>query len=213
MTIRTNRLMGKIWGDSPTLVVNFNGTEVFSGPVTGSTEAFRGSVSDWQSFIALCEWSTDSTVTGSIPVSIAVSGGDLLLQTIVMNQIRPSVDISLVQGAPWPGHVPESINQLITEMTTLSESELQSKYGAGGAELDNLTSNSMYVTQTETISIENNFITPFRSTNNNDAKQNVRINGTSKNKNASSFPNAKGIWCWSIKDGETLEFDYQINTN
>ena len=74
MATRTIKLMGKAYSTSGdvSLVINFNGTEVFNGTVTtvASAPPAKG-----EEGVELATWTIDTSVTGSVPLTIAVSGG------------------------------------------------------------------------------------------------------------------------------------------
>lgn len=86
MATRTIQLIGTAYSTSGdvSLVVNFNGTEVFNGTVTttNSEPPAQGSGGS-----ALCTWTVDTDTTGSIPMSIAVSGGTLHFSDLQGNYV------------------------------------------------------------------------------------------------------------------------------
>jgi len=85
MATRTIRVMGKAHsteGDV-SLVVNFNNTQVFNGTVnTVSAELPDSPITD---VVSLAEFTIDTSVTGDIPLTIAVSGGDLHFVNLIGN--------------------------------------------------------------------------------------------------------------------------------
>jgi len=74
MATRTIKLYGKAYSTSGdvSLTVNFNNTSVFSGTVTTINEA---SPTKGQIGSEIASWTVDTSVTGAIPLSIAVSNG------------------------------------------------------------------------------------------------------------------------------------------
>lgn len=84
MATRTIKLMGKAYstdGDV-SIVVNFNNTEVFNGTVT--TVASEAPLKVEES-VELASWTIDTSVTGSIPLSITSSGGTFQFNNLVGN--------------------------------------------------------------------------------------------------------------------------------
>lgn len=84
MATRTIKLMGNAYsteGDV-SLVVNFNNSEVFNGTVTTVASA---PPSKGGNGVELATWTIDTSVTGSVPLTIAVSGGSLLFNNLIGN--------------------------------------------------------------------------------------------------------------------------------
>jgi hypothetical protein len=83
MATRTIKLMGKAYSTSGdvSLVVNFNNTEVFNDTVT----TVNGVYQHHQESVELATWTIDTSVTGDIPLSIAVSGGDFAFNNLLGN--------------------------------------------------------------------------------------------------------------------------------
>jgi hypothetical protein len=75
MATRTIKLMGKAYSTSGdvSVVVNFNSTEVFNGTVTTVNSAYVSG----ETPVELASWTVDTSITGDIPLTIAVSGGSL----------------------------------------------------------------------------------------------------------------------------------------
>ena len=84
MATRTIKLMGKAYSTSGdvSLVVNFNSTEVFNGTVTTvNSETPTKGVNG----VELATWTVDTSVTGSVPLTIAVSGGTCQFNNLTGN--------------------------------------------------------------------------------------------------------------------------------
>lgn len=84
MATRTIKLIGKAYsteGDV-SLVVNFNNIEVFNGTVTtiASQPPLKG-----ESGVELASWTVDTSVTGAVPLTIAVSGGSFQFNNLIGN--------------------------------------------------------------------------------------------------------------------------------
>lgn len=213
MAIRTNRLIGKAWGDTSTpatVTVEFNGVQVFNGTVQESTVSLPRTpdVLNPDSDI-LCTWETDSSVAGeNIPVKITVNGlgngGVLNVNTITMNYIQAGITKALRTEAVWPGYRPASIEEFEQDIGALNDQEFYDKYSAPK---DGLHPDSIKYVNREyviTVPIENNFIPPV-SGQMTDVKRNIKINGT-------VFvpvrePGENGNWPIDIHDGDVLEFD------
>lgn len=84
MATRTIKLIGKAYSTSGdvSLVINFNNTQVFNGTVTTVNEE---SPTIGQTGSELATWTVDTSVTGDIPLSIAVTGGVFHFQTLLGN--------------------------------------------------------------------------------------------------------------------------------
>ena len=94
MATRTIKLIGKAYSTSGdvSLVVNFNNTEVFNGTVStiNSAPPAKGEVG-----LELASWTVDTSVTGSIPLTIAVSGGSFQFNNLIGNYtqwVDPAAD-------------------------------------------------------------------------------------------------------------------------
>lgn len=100
MATRTIKLMGKAYsteGDV-SLVVNFNNSEVYNGTVTTANEAAPTTPTD--NVVELASWTIDTSLTGSIPLSIAVSGGTLHFQDLKGNYTGAILQDSDDDGTP-----------------------------------------------------------------------------------------------------------------
>jgi hypothetical protein len=93
MGTRTVRIIGKAYAESgqANLVASMNGTEVFNGPVTASTEAFE----PWTQPVVtesdvLFEFEVDDTVHDTaLPSVIQITDGSMLLVTYSVNKVNP----------------------------------------------------------------------------------------------------------------------------
>jgi hypothetical protein len=84
MATRTIRFMGKAYSTDGDVsaVVNFNGVEVYSGPVnTVNSEVPEQPTESEQLFT----FTTSTDVTGSIPITVACSGGTLVFNDLIGN--------------------------------------------------------------------------------------------------------------------------------
>ena len=83
MATRTIKLMGKVYSTSGdvSLVVNFYNAEVFSGTVTTVNGEYNASDTP----VELASWTVDTSVTGNVPLRIAVSGGDFAFTNLLGN--------------------------------------------------------------------------------------------------------------------------------
>jgi hypothetical protein len=103
MAQRWQELLGEVVGNpaSPaTLVVNFNGTDVYSGTVP--TVAPYVSEDNIINCVALCSWPTDTDLAGILPVSITATNGDLKLKQITIGSFAPP-------GTPGHGIEPTAV--------------------------------------------------------------------------------------------------------
>lgn len=87
MATRTCKLYGEAYASSGSvsLVVNFNGSEVHNGAVTTTAGTIPDPGTSTFTEGELCSWTIDTNTTGSVSLSIAVSGGDLWFADIIGN--------------------------------------------------------------------------------------------------------------------------------
>ena len=221
MAIRTNRLIGKAWGDSATpatVTVEFNGVQVFNGTVPEQVPVPRTpDILDQDSDI-VCTWETDSSVAGeNIPVKITVNGlgepGVLNVWAITMNHIQAGISKALRAEAVWPGYKPASIEEFEQDILLLDDQQFFDRYSAPK---DGLHPDSIKYVNREyiiTVPIENNFITSVGAnpdgTRMYDAKRNIRINGVERL--IEREQGQEGNLPIDIQDGDVLEFDLFVS--
>jgi hypothetical protein len=202
MATRTNQLMGKVWGDPSnpaTVVVNYNGQEVFNGTVTTSAGSVDPLLPD-EDYEIVCSWTGDSAVNGSIPTSITITNGDVVIKSITMNQCRPVEHAVEKVDAVWPAHRPATFSEAQSDRKHLSAEDFFAKYGA-----DSTIAYTNYDI-TEVTSMADNFMVPTNVAGF-DPKQNVALNGTAWSDNN---PGALGVRSYVIPAGAALTFDYSV---
>lgn len=100
MATRTLKLYGNGYAESGTvsIVVNFNGAEVFNGDV--STTAGEAPTKPTV-FNEICSWTEDTSLSGDIALSIAVTGGAFVFQDILGNYSGYELQspLTIVDGA------------------------------------------------------------------------------------------------------------------
>jgi hypothetical protein len=204
MTTRTNKLLGRIWGDPAnpaTITVNFNGAQVYTGTaptVAGVLESpYLGELD------TLCQWSDDTSVTGLIPVSVSVLNGSLLVSHVAVTHYRGSHSFALNPGAVWPSHVPATAEEVTTDARLLDATAFESKYG--------LTKDQASANYTVTIVTppEEFFTDPNINSLESDGKFNIKIDGVAQIRDTTRFP-IGGEWRWAVGSGSTIEFDFEI---
>ena len=91
MATRTIKFMGKAYSTDGTvsLTVNFNGSQVFSGTVATENSA---TPTKPEETAELFTFETTTDVTGEIPLSVSVSGGDLVFDSLFGNYSGSEVD-------------------------------------------------------------------------------------------------------------------------
>jgi len=209
MATRTNKLYGKVWGDPAnpaTIVVHYNNQQVFSGPVPTVIDDYSDTrIFSWENFDELCSWTTESSVSGTIPVRITINGGGLRLFIIKMNYMYYQTAITLKSDANWVAHVPSTAEELQLDINRLTSQQFLIKYGV------NKTEAMTNVNTTIITPIEDNFVPPF-SCPGHEALTNVRIDSIPKSVDVTQLnpdgPN--GAWHWVINNGSTIEFDYSV---
>lgn len=205
MATRTNRLIGKVWGDPATpgtIVVHYNGAVVFSGTVPTSSGTVNPDLPIDQ-FDILCSWNGDSSVEGTIPVSVSeVQNGVVQLYNIRMNQITEVVALSFKPDVVWPGYVPSSVTEMQNDRANLTDAEFVAKYSAP---------KSFYwdvVESTVTVPIEDNFVDPYGVTTETDGKNNVLLDGVDVSRTVPLT--TTGIWQYTIPTESTLTFNLLV---
>lgn len=96
MATRTIKLMGKAYsteGDV-SLVVNFNSTEVFNGTVSTTNSAAPATPNEAP--VELASWTVDTSLSGAVPLSIAVSGGTFHFTDLIGNYAGPIIEEGVV---------------------------------------------------------------------------------------------------------------------
>ena len=88
MANRTLKMYGKAYGSSVSITVNFNSTQVFSGTVPSVEEEVDSGIA-WADMDELCSFTVSTDISGNIPLTIDVSGGDLVYHTIHSNYSGP----------------------------------------------------------------------------------------------------------------------------
>jgi hypothetical protein len=82
MATRTIKLLGKAYSadDNITLTINFNNTQVFTGNIAtdGATPPVKGETGEEKA-----TWTVDTSLSGSIPLSIDVSGGTFQFNNLI----------------------------------------------------------------------------------------------------------------------------------
>jgi len=88
MATRTFKLWGAAYSDdgNVSITVNFNNSQVFSGTVDTIPGDIPTDVStEFANHSYLCSWTGDTSLTGTVPVTIAVTGGDMIWEDILAN--------------------------------------------------------------------------------------------------------------------------------
>jgi len=165
--VRTARILGKVFGQnnqSASLIVNYNGEQVFSGPVPTS---FTEIDAQAECNEILCTWETSSSASGNFPISIKIVNGALLLQSVVMNYVRHEELAEIKPTAVWPAHVPGTTGEFGLDANRLTNEEFFAKY-----QLDKNARNTHF-NITRLTDMADRFMSPAKG----HGKTNVRING------------------------------------
>jgi len=196
--------MGKVWGDPAnpaTLVVNYNGQEVFNGTVNTVAGEVNSQIDDANMDI-LCSWTGESSVNGTIPTSITVTNGTAVIKTIVMNECRDLNQAVEKPDAVWPSYRPATAYEVHRDRNTLSDADFVAKYGAP--------SSIAYTNYevTDLASKTDHFMTPnpdgFTRLDN---KVDVALNGTPW---PDDSPDLTGLRSYTVDAGNVLTFNYLV---
>lgn len=210
MVSRTFRLLGKIWGDPSnpaSLTVNYDGTQVFSG-ITPTIAGTYTSVWPWEGpWEILGTWNLDVDLntlnsdpmerfTTTIPVTLTVNGGDMLLCNIEMNYVPYVVSYPTTES--WSHDQP--IVTYWTDIADMTDNDFVTKYGVSKLFLETELLKVRYNSGPDTFHVVN-----YR-TKESDGRANVKLNG--QDTMAQRVPGSVGDWQWGIPNGYTLSFDY-----
>jgi hypothetical protein len=94
MANRTIKLKGAAFssdGTDITLTINMNNSQVYSGTVSATAGTYPTAQSDSISIVEVCSWTLSTSVTGAVPVSIAVSGGTFVFEDLIGNYVNGEV--------------------------------------------------------------------------------------------------------------------------
>lgn len=210
MSTRTYQLIGKVYGDSTTAAtvsVKLSGTQEFLGDITPDTVF---TTVDALPSVVICQWQTDGTETGdgstnvTLPVEISITGGDLVFENILANQIHDSGLLSFKSDAAWVSHTPATIDELNLDRKNLSTEGFTAKYGFSPEEIYtrlDMVSNS----DRQTL-----FVDPWSSNYAvSDGRDNVKIDGVPDNSRLESGTTS-GTWKYVVLNGQTLTFDLTL---
>lgn len=199
MTSRRAQLIGYTPGCS--IDLDWNGSRVFSGSISWG--------GDRDNVIALCEWITDVSVIGAVPMQIRCHSGSMAFVNVYVNQFMDGFNeqgmISDFTNFVKYWQLPSVGEQeFLIDCQNLTDQQLQSKY--------NLDWNILrdYFFAKIVVPAENFMCQPYYDSNyiGSDAKHNININGIPQSRhNVDIWP---GPWHWSIGSGETLTCDFQV---
>ena len=200
MPTRTNKLVGKIWGDPANpaiLTVSYNGQQVFSGPATTAPGTYDPT---WpvDQLDVLATWQDDSSTVGNIPVSISITGGTLYFLHILMNEITAQSQLSFKPNPTWPGYVPASLDEIINDRVELSDSDFQTKYGAPKSLTYDVTDSTVITP------IDSHFRLPTVITDQTDGKNSVFVDGNDVTREVPL--STRGSWGYRGGSGSTLTY-------
>jgi hypothetical protein len=151
----------------------------------------------------LCQWSSDTSVTGQIPCSVTVLNGSLLVSHIAVTHYRGSHSFALNSGATWPAHVPTTGNEVSTDIQLLANPAFESKYGLTKEQA------SANCTPTLVTPPDEFFADPNVNSFESDGKTNIKIDRIPQIRDTATFP-IGGEWRWAVGSGSTIEFDFEI---
>lgn len=186
--VRTAKIIGKVFGQNnqpASMVVDYNNEQIFSGPVPTS---FTEIDAQAECNEVLCTWETSSSATGNFPISITITNGALLLNSILMNYVRHHELAEISSTAVWPAHVPSSTGEFGLDANSLTNEEFYAKY-----QLDKNSRNTHF-NITRLTHMADHFMSPTKGHN----KTNVRINGLLQ---------PQETYCCLVPWNGTLEFN------
>lgn len=208
MTVRTAKLLGRAYSDAGpvTLDIAWNGVNIWRGTVLTHTR-------DQQPLDAmtprdfLCEWQFSTDVHGEIPIRISVSGGELWWQAVWFNYSFVHHKFELKLQPTWPVYQPTSVQEVMADFYTLSETEFADKYG----ETANDNFERVVITPSEQ-TFMSNFHLLCNPQIDNDGKNNVRIAGVAQHMDLSlRSQGVLGDWLWRINAGQIVEADITVS--
>lgn len=206
MTARTCKLLGKAWGD-PTapvrLVVTWKGQTVYDGsvPTLGGTPDPTAT-----DYVALCTWPIADEDRGIITLQLQGFNGSVLINNIVMNNVRESRFMHLKDGVTWPKHQPSDWEDFRLDIEALSDAEFLDLYGFARSDAQNYT--EFTIVAPEDNWVDGNFNNRDANGYYTDGKTNVAINGV-----ALAVPPPKTNnyeQSYFFRSGDILSMDYLI---
>lgn len=209
MIQRTNILKARVYrssdsvGSTASITVNYNNKLVFQGEVDFVDILEEHLLNN---FDDVCTWCTDISVCGFIPVSIHITNGELVVQNIVMNHVKGSVDGNFCESvdAQWPGNKPNNFAKFVDDRINLTKHEFENQYMMTKEQAEK---NVKWIPNQLP---ESTFIRPSSGQFGNDGKFNVRVSGhpVEENKNINQQHGDRHI---TVPNNSTLEFDYMVS--
>jgi hypothetical protein len=203
MADRTVKMMGSAYATSGSVSIDcsFNGTQVHSGDViTENTVTEDGPT------VSLFEFQLDQAVTGPVPTTITVTGGDAYITAV-------SANYSKIENNPLPVTADKAAISGFYRIQTVGTTD----FVAMGAE-DNTVGTTFEVSAVGTgdgtlrpifeVVTADQVVADFEFMNTtNESKLNIKIDGVEyETGNKDSFP---GCWHILVKDGETMTCDFE----
>lgn len=215
MPNRTVKCYGKAYGDSPvTVKATFNNTVVHSATVSTVSGSPDRSI-QFDNLDNLFEFTLDTSINGSIPFKLEVTGGSLIWNTLHANYVIPETEDLINDSAVWPSYVPATAAEIKNDSSNLSDADFNAKYGADKIQLefdnvDFLTIVTSASARFDDLSEINN-VDPDLNRNpiTSDGHDNVQIDGVSYPRNADA--STSGTWNWYIEDGEVFTCDVFVD--
>jgi len=198
MAIRTARLQGKIWTNTdvaPTIAVIFNNQPVYSGPAPYAVSPVNVNLY-YHELETLAEWTFDSDVDGSIPVSIIINNGTGFIRTVLMN----------LCGQTWLHPTAKSlisVTQMLDDFDNLTDQEFEDKHGVTKAFGRDIPPETNLTTE-ENFAVPNKIVTSFS-----DGKENVLLDR--EEVECIVTPYMRNQWCYQVPSGSELTFDIEVN--
>lgn len=211
MPIRTVQIKGQGYGSTPAqITVTANANIVFSGTVNTVDQPWP-TLPDQAINLnnVLCTFEIDTSFTGEIPMTCAVSVGTVIFSQIFANYV----------SIPNPVYTPEQIATLNNPATTPADRVAIYTQVAvpalSQADIDVLLSTVATPEQKQAIVVAHNCTTYISSgpdvygaIHNTDARNTVVIDGVAQTPDHSDLP---GTWWWKINQASTLGYQLDVD--
>jgi hypothetical protein len=192
MTTRITQLIGRTTGCE--IAVIWNETPVWHGTVSQDQ-----SVDDTVHQV-LAEWTTESSIFGSIPLSVQCLSGSLHVINVYMNHVYPIQEHEISDQfaqAVWPVRTPTA-GEFIEDVRTLPRDQLEHKYGLSWTAL-----RDRFIV-VETVPAAEHMTQPVYDLDvvETDGKDNVKIDNVAFDRH--NVDQYYGSWHWLVLTGQTL---------
>jgi hypothetical protein len=205
MSMRSMKIFGEAQGSNVVVTINLDGIQVFSGTVLSKPEFSERTVENLGTDWLLAQFDFPLTTHGTVPLSLHVSGGDIIYTQTRCNYAVPTISfVKVSPDAQWPNGRPESDSEILADAESLTREQWRAKYGQRRREC-------LIVASSPKEDSWDDANGPSNSAND-DGRQNVTINGVPQQLDAAmrAQRGLLGDHAYKLYDGETFNCDLVI---